>query len=80
MPAGIGAEPAGPDPALADDGVTFYVTSQVYETLVTLEPDTALPVPDLAQSWSVSPDGRTWTPRTVWSGLATVNNSNMAGS
>ena len=61
MTVGIGAEPAGLDPALGDDGVTFYVTSQVVETLVTLEPDTALPVPGLAQSWSVSPDGRTWT-------------------
>ncbi len=61
MIVGIGAEPAGLDPALVDDGVTFYVTSQVYETLVTFEPDMALPVPGLAQTWSVSADGRTWT-------------------
>ena len=62
MTVGISAEPAGLDPALVDyDPTAFFVTSQVYETLVTVEPDTALALPGLAQSWSVSADGLTWT-------------------
>jgi len=39
----------------------LLVTSQIYETLVALQPDTNLPVPGLATSWSVSSDNLTWT-------------------
>lgn len=33
----------------------------VYEYLVYLDPETLEPVPGLAESWEMSPDGRTWT-------------------
>lgn len=59
--AAVGAEPVGLDPALHSDSAVWQVTSQVYETLVTTTPGGSLVVPGLAQSWSLSPDGLTWT-------------------
>jgi peptide/nickel transport system substrate-binding protein len=49
------------DPAAAADGVSWLVTDQIYDTLVNYQPGGTLPVPGLAQSWSVSPDDLTWT-------------------
>jgi peptide/nickel transport system substrate-binding protein len=57
----VGVEPAGLDPALHSDSAVWQVTSQVYETLVTTTPGGSQVVPGLAQSWSVSADGLTWT-------------------
>ncbi|MEH0109196.1 ABC transporter substrate-binding protein [Tersicoccus sp. MR15.9] len=58
------ATPAAPpslDPALTRDVEATRVTRQVMEGLVTTDPNTGEPKPLLAQSWSTSPDGRTWT-------------------
>jgi peptide/nickel transport system substrate-binding protein len=49
------------DPALATDGTSGLVATQVYDTLVTYEPGSMLPVPGLAECWTVSVDARTWT-------------------
>ena len=57
----VGTEPAGMDPALYYDTAVFLVTSQVYETLVNNTPGGSQVEPGLAESWSVSPDGLTWT-------------------
>ena len=43
------------------DTSSHLVTSQIYETLVNVEAGGSTPVPGLAESWSVSPDGLTWT-------------------
>ncbi len=50
------------DPALVDDANSTYVEQQVVETLVTLKPGTGDQiVADLADSWTTSPDGLTYT-------------------
>jgi peptide/nickel transport system substrate-binding protein len=54
-------DPAGLDPALANDGETFRVARQIFEGLVGTEPGTPDPAPLLAESWEVSEDGLTYT-------------------
>jgi peptide/nickel transport system substrate-binding protein len=50
------------DPSLVDDLNSTYVAEQVVETLVTLKPGTGSEiVPMLADSWTVSTDGLTYT-------------------
>lgn len=49
------------DPWTATDGATITVLRQVYEGLVDLEPGGFRVVPKLAETWTVSPDGRVWT-------------------
>ncbi len=49
------------DPALSANVVTYTVTRPVLETLVTLERGGPGITPQLATSWEVSPDGRSWT-------------------
>jgi hypothetical protein len=59
--AALSADVAGLDPALLTDSNSLLVTSQVYETLVAFESGGSKPEPALAESWSVSADGKTWT-------------------
>ena len=50
------------DTALIDDANSSYVGQQVMETLVTLKPGTGGDIiPGLAESWTISPDGLTYT-------------------
>ncbi|MER3488083.1 MAG: ABC transporter substrate-binding protein [Chloroflexota bacterium] len=50
------------DPALIDDSNSSYVMTQVMEGLVALKPGTTSEiVPALAESWTISPDGKTYT-------------------
>lgn len=49
------------DPWNASDSNTMLVTRQIFETLVDYEPGGLRIVPKLAESWSVSSDGRSWT-------------------
>jgi len=49
------------DPWTASDDATITVLRQVYEGLVDLEPGGLRVVPKLADSWTTSADGRTWT-------------------
>jgi oligopeptide transport system substrate-binding protein len=49
------------DPALISDLNSSYALSLIDAGLVTLDPKTLKVVPDLAQSWEVSPDGLTYT-------------------
>ena len=55
------ADPTTLDPWNANDANTLLVTRQIFETLVDYEPGGFKIVPKLAESWSVSPDGRSWT-------------------
>jgi peptide/nickel transport system substrate-binding protein len=53
---------AGTDPLLVSDASSSYVLQQIVETLVTLEPGTGDKiVPGLAESWTLSEDGLTYT-------------------
>ena len=50
------------DPALIDDTNTSYVVQHVMEALVTLKPGTGGDIiPGLAESWTICPDGLTYT-------------------
>lgn len=50
------------DPALIDDSNSSYVMQQVVEGLVALVPgSTSEVIPALAESWTLSPDGKTYT-------------------
>ncbi|MEO5834583.1 MAG: ABC transporter substrate-binding protein, partial [Nakamurella sp.] len=49
------------DPLYATDGATFKVTRQMTEGLVAYTPGTADVEPSLAESWTPSKDGLTWT-------------------
>ena len=49
------------DNPVSTNGETSEVTTQVFNTLVRLRPGTVEIEPDLADSWSVSPDGTVWT-------------------
>lgn len=50
------------DPALIDESNASYVMTQVMEGLVSLKPGTTAEiVPALAESWTTSPDGLTYT-------------------
>ena len=48
------------DPALIGDVATIIVGDNIYSFLVRLHPDLT-PYPDLATTWTVSPDGLVWT-------------------
>jgi peptide/nickel transport system substrate-binding protein len=49
------------DPARASDIESLEVAEQVFGRLVRFAPGRLEPEPDLATSWSVSPDGTVWT-------------------
>ncbi len=49
------------DPAVIEDGNSARVTEQIFETLVEFDGATTRVRPALAESWDVSPDGKTWT-------------------
>ena len=53
-------EPSSLAPHLTTDTPTFMVVDNIYNALVLLD-ENLQPQPDLAQSWTVSPDGRVFT-------------------
>ena len=55
----LAADVSSLDPALALDADSLLVTSQIYETLATYDPNGSVPVPSLAESWTTT-DGRIW--------------------
>lgn len=56
----IVTNPTSLDPAVVQDGDTIDVVQQVYEGLVEWNEKNEV-VPNLAEKWEVSPDGRTYT-------------------
>lgn len=55
-------QPKTLNPQLADGGLHADVlSSQLFERLIQLNPTTYEPMPMLAQSWDISPDGKTYT-------------------
>lgn len=55
------APPLSLDPAVAGDNDSFRVTRQIYETLISIDPQTGGPVAGLAESWTESEDGLRYT-------------------
>ena len=72
---GNGGDPGSLDPALAEDIHAFNILQDLYEGLITISADGSL-VPGVAESWSVSADGLTYTFRlrrdALWSNGARV--------
>ncbi len=59
---GSASDPSTLDAILIQDGESFRIAQQIYETLIKLKPGTASDLePGLAKSWDVSPDGLTYT-------------------
>ena len=55
-----GDDPLTLDPRLATDSNSAFVASNLSEGLCGYDPETALPIPALAESWTVSEGGLTW--------------------
>ena len=56
------AAPQGFDPALYFDGATLDASAEaLYDRLVEFGPGSTVLLPGLAQSWDVTPDGKTYT-------------------
>jgi len=58
---GLVAEPTSMDPGQLNDINSMRVLSNVYDTLVRFTPGTFTLIPGLATSWTISPDGLTYT-------------------
>ncbi len=58
---GLSGEPISLDPSVTADGNSAYVQTQIYNSLLSFKPGTVELQPDLAQRWTTSPDGLTWT-------------------
>ena len=58
---GIVHELAGLDPHLATQASDYNVLSALFEGLVAEDPVDLHPVPGVAESWNISPDGLTYT-------------------
>jgi oligopeptide transport system substrate-binding protein len=56
-----GAEPETLDPAILTGQPEFRIVIGLFEGLMRLDPKTARPIPGLAGSFEISPDGRTYT-------------------
>jgi ABC-type transport system substrate-binding protein len=58
---GRSGDSVGLDPAREDDGESFYIADNVYETLVEFKPGSTEVIPCLAESWDVSANGLEYT-------------------
>jgi len=56
-----GADPRGLDPALVDDGESSKIIVNIYESLLKYKDDSTEVEPSLAESWTISDDGLTYT-------------------
>lgn len=81
---GMGPEPADLDPQLATTANDYSVLSALFEGLVAEDPKTLEPVPGVAESWDVSPDGLVYTFRlradARWSNGEAVTAADFLGS
>ena len=55
------AEPESLDPAIITGQPELRIVIGLFEGLTRLDPKTARPIPGLAESWEISPDGCTYT-------------------
>jgi peptide/nickel transport system substrate-binding protein len=58
---GRGGDSVGLDPAYETDGNSFMICDNVLEALVEYADETTAIEPGLAESWTISPDGKTYT-------------------
>lgn len=55
------SEPLGMDPAFVDDSESANIIANVYESLLRFKPDSTDIEPSLAESWTISKNGLTYT-------------------
>jgi peptide/nickel transport system substrate-binding protein len=58
---GAAGAPKNFDPIFNDDGESFRMTRQMYDTLIMYAPGTTELAPGLATAWQASDNGKTWT-------------------
>jgi peptide/nickel transport system substrate-binding protein len=58
---GAAGAPRSFDPLFAQDGETFRVSRQIYDTLITYKQGTSELAPGLATEWTPNADGTEWT-------------------
>ena len=58
---GRGGDSVGLDPAYETDGNSFMVCDNIFEALVAYADESTALVPGLAESWTISADGKTYT-------------------
>jgi len=58
---GRGGDSVGLDPAARTDGESLNVTDHIFDNLVSLKPGTTEVIPALAEKWTITPDGLTYT-------------------
>ncbi len=56
-----GKEPESLDPAIITGQAEMRIAGSMFEGLTRQDPKTGDPIPSLAESWEISPDGRTYT-------------------
>jgi len=56
-----GAEPQSLDPAILTGQADMRVAIGLFEGVARLDPQSARPIPGLAEGWDISPDGKTYT-------------------
>ncbi|MEO6244359.1 MAG: peptide ABC transporter substrate-binding protein [Opitutaceae bacterium] len=54
-------EPASFDPHLYDSSTEFNIIAALFEGLTTFDEKTSIPMPGVAESWDISPDGLVYT-------------------
>jgi peptide/nickel transport system substrate-binding protein len=57
----IGADQTGLDPQTVENNESGFVMSTIFDGIVNYQPGTSLVGPGLAESWTISPDGRVYT-------------------
>ncbi len=77
-------EPESLDPALITGVAEMRIVSAMFEGLTRLDPQTAAPIPGMAERWDISPDGRVYTfylrSNLVWSTGEPINASDIVYS
>ena len=58
---GRGGDSVGLDPAYETDGNSFMICDNIYEALVAYKDESTALEPGLAESWTIAPDGKTYT-------------------
>ncbi len=57
----IGADQTGLDPQTVENNESGFVMSTIFDSIVNYKPGSSLVGPGLAQSWTISPDGKVYT-------------------
>src|SRR5579883_3314381 len=57
----IGADQTGLDPQTVENNESGFIMSTIFDSIVNYKPGSSIVGPGLAQSWTISPDGRTYT-------------------